>query len=216
MITGGWSWTLRPSERPQRSGGGGGAQEEKVSRASQPLVEGGGRAGGGRGSGGGGWRLRRGRPALGQVGVWVQRRESQNHSESAPRNKLDSARQVPPGRPSCSLSVSDTGRWQSQEEPRGPAGTAQPVPHCGSGGQGVRPREGPPRGLSPGDFSTFHCFCFCFGLFAISWAAPAAYGRSQARGPIGVVATGLHHSHSKAGSKLCLPPIPQLTATLDP
>ena len=37
-------------------------------------------------------------------------------------------------------------------------------------------------------------------LFAISWAAPAAYGDSQARGLIGAVAAGLHHSHSNAGS----------------
>ena len=30
-------------------------------------------------------------------------------------------------------------------------------------------------------------------------AVPAAYGGSQARGPIGVVVAGLRHSHSKAG-----------------
>ena len=37
--------------------------------------------------------------------------------------------------------------------------------------------------------------------FAISWAAPMEYGGSQAMGPIGaigVVATGLHQSHSNA------------------
>ena len=39
---------------------------------------------------------------------------------------------------------------------------------------------------------------FFFCLFAISWAAPAAYGGSQARGRIGAVAS-LHHSHSNAG-----------------
>ena len=33
------------------------------------------------------------------------------------------------------------------------------------------------------------CFCFCFSSFlAISWATPAAYGGSQARGGIGAVA----------------------------
>ena len=57
---------------------------------------------------------------------------------------------------------------------------------------------------------------FFFGLFAISWAAPAAYGGSQARGRIRAVATGLHQSHSKAGSEPRLQPTPQLTATPDP
>ena len=46
----------------------------------------------------------------------------------------------------------------------------------------------------------------CDGLFAISWATPAAYGGSQARGPIGAVATGLRQSHSNAGSELRLQP----------
>ena len=54
------------------------------------------------------------------------------------------------------------------------------------------------------------------GLFAISWAAPAAYGGSQARGLIGAVATHLHHSHSNAGSKPCPRPRSQLTATPAP
>ena len=40
-----------------------------------------------------------------------------------------------------------------------------------------------------------------------------AYGDSQARGGIGAIAAGLYHSHSKAGSELCLEPTPQLTAT---
>ena len=53
-------------------------------------------------------------------------------------------------------------------------------------------------------------FFFCLLSFvvvvvvAISWAAPAAYGGSQARGPIGAVATGLHQSHSSAGFELRL------------
>ena len=41
------------------------------------------------------------------------------------------------------------------------------------------------------------CFLI-YSLFAFSRAAPAAYGGSQARGPIGAVAPGLHHSHRKA------------------
>ena len=57
---------------------------------------------------------------------------------------------------------------------------------------------------------------FFFCLFAFSRAAPAAYGDSQARGPIGAVATGLRQSHSNAGSEPRLQPTPQLTATQDP
>ena len=53
-------------------------------------------------------------------------------------------------------------------------------------------------------------------VVAISWAAPAAYGGSQARGRIGAVATSLRQSHSNAGSEPRLQPTPQLTATPDP
>ena len=56
---------------------------------------------------------------------------------------------------------------------------------------------------------------FFFCLFAISWAAPVAYGGSQARGLIGAVAACLHQSHSNAGSKPRLRPTPQLTAMPD-
>ena len=47
-------------------------------------------------------------------------------------------------------------------------------------------------------------------------AIPAAYGGSPANGPMRAVAAGLHHSHSKAGSKLRLQPTPELTANPDP
>ena len=57
-----------------------------------------------------------------------------------------------------------------------------------------------------------HFFC----LFAISRATPAAYGDSQARGLVGALAAGLHHSHSNMISKPYLKPMPQLTATPDP
>ena len=40
----------------------------------------------------------------------------------------------------------------------------------------------------------FFCFLFCVCLFAFSSAIPAAYGVSQARGRMGAVVTGLHHS----------------------
>ena len=59
------------------------------------------------------------------------------------------------------------------------------------------------------------CNFFFVFFFAISWAAPTAYGGSQARGLIGAVATGLRQSHSNAGSEPCLQPTPQLTATPD-
>ena len=46
-------------------------------------------------------------------------------------------------------------------------------------------------------------------------AAPVAHGGSQARGPIGATAPGLHHSHSKARSELHLYSTPRLTAMPD-
>ena len=55
---------------------------------------------------------------------------------------------------------------------------------------------------------------FFFGLFAFSRAAPVAYGGSQARGLIGVVAAK-PTSHSNSGSEPHLQPTPQLTAMLD-
>ena len=61
-----------------------------------------------------------------------------------------------------------------------------------------------------------HSFFLCVCLFAISWAAPAAYGGSQARGLIGAVATGLHQSHSNMGSEPHLQLTAQLTAAPDP
>ena len=64
-------------------------------------------------------------------------------------------------------------------------------------------------------FFFFVFFWFVVVVVAISWAAPAAYGGSQARGRIGAVATGLRQSHSNAGSEPRLQPTPQLTATPD-
>uniref|UniRef100_A0A8D1M6W5 HPS5-like beta-propeller domain-containing protein n=1 Tax=Sus scrofa TaxID=9823 RepID=A0A8D1M6W5_PIG len=61
-----------------------------------------------------------------------------------------------------------------------------------------------PEGLASIGFLFFLSFC----LFAISWAAPAAYGGSQARGRIGAVATGLRQSHSNSGSEPRLQPTP--------
>ena len=59
-------------------------------------------------------------------------------------------------------------------------------------------------------------FRFPFSSFFFFFFFPTASGTSQARGWIGATATGLHHSHSNAGSKLCLQPTPQLMAMPDP
>jgi len=56
---------------------------------------------------------------------------------------------------------------------------------------------------------------FFFG-FCLFRAPPVALGGSQARGPIGAVAAGLHHSHSHARSEPYLWPTPQLRATPGP
>ena len=45
-----------------------------------------------------------------------------------------------------------------------------------------------------------------FFVFCLFWAAPVAYGGSQARGLIRATAAGLRHSHSSVGSKPRLPP----------
>ena len=57
---------------------------------------------------------------------------------------------------------------------------------------------------------------FIFNFIFIFRAALAAYGSSQARGPIRAVAAGLHCSHSNGESEPCLGPTPQLMATPDP
>ena len=43
-----------------------------------------------------------------------------------------------------------------------------------------------------------------------------AYRSSQARGRIGAIAVGLHHSHSNVGSDPHLQPTPQFMATPGP
>ena len=63
---------------------------------------------------------------------------------------------------------------------------------------------------------SFYYLFIYFCLFFFSRAAPAAYDGSQARGLMGAVAAGLHHSHSNAGSEPHLWTTPQLTATPDP
>ena len=62
---------------------------------------------------------------------------------------------------------------------------------------------------------TLHILRFFF-FFCFFRAAPVAYGGSQDSGRIEAVAASLHHSHSNAGSELCLQPMPQLMAMPDP
>ena len=40
--------------------------------------------------------------------------------------------------------------------------------------------------------------CYSLNFFCLFRTAPTVYGGSQARGPIGAVAAGLHQSHSNA------------------
>ena len=50
----------------------------------------------------------------------------------------------------------------------------------------------------------FILFCFIFFVFCLVRATPAAYGGSQARGPIRAAAAGLRQSHSNADlSSIC-------------
>ena len=56
---------------------------------------------------------------------------------------------------------------------------------------------------------------FVFSFFGLFRVVPMACGGSQASGQIRAVATGLHHSHSNAGSEPHLRPTPQLMAMPD-
>ena len=68
--------------------------------------------------------------------------------------------------------------------------------------------------LNPFYFFKFNLILFF--VFLSFRATPVAYRGPQARGLIRAVAAGLHHSHSNAASKPCLPPTPQPMPTLDP
>ena len=59
-------------------------------------------------------------------------------------------------------------------------------------------------------------FFLFFFFFALSWAAPAAHGGSQARGQVGAVAASLRQSYSNAGCEPHLRYTPQLPAMPDP
>ena len=70
--------------------------------------------------------------------------------------------------------------------------------------------------MTEGGLESLEMCLFFFFFFLLFRATLTACGGSQARGLIGAVATGLHHSHGKAGSEPHLQPTPQLTGTLDP
>ena len=72
--------------------------------------------------------------------------------------------------------------------------------------------QGCPEGQGK-DAQFFSSFLFCFVLFR---ATPTSYGGSQARGRIGAVDAGLHHSHSHTRRERHLQPTLQPTAMPDP
>ena len=65
-------------------------------------------------------------------------------------------------------------------------------------------------------FEFIYLVIYLFIVLLFLWAAPAAYGGSQARGLIGAVAASLGQSHSNTGSAPHLRHTPQLTAMLGP
>ena len=72
------------------------------------------------------------------------------------------------------------------------------------------PLRRPPFAQAP-EYPTVYLF-----IYLLFRAEPAAYGGSQAGGPIGATASGLCQSHSNLGSGPHLQPSPQLMAMLDP
>ena len=62
------------------------------------------------------------------------------------------------------------------------------------------------------DQNNITAFCLFVLSFYLSRATPIAYGGSQAGGPVGAVAAGLHQSHSNAAFEPHLQPTPQLMA----
>ena len=57
---------------------------------------------------------------------------------------------------------------------------------------------------------------YLFIYFCLFRAAQAAYGNSQARGPVGAATASLPQSCGNTGSEPRLRPTPQLMATMDP
>ena len=86
----------------------------------------------------------------------------------------------------------------------------------GMGLRSIKQKEEKQMVLNIHYFAFKYLFIYLF-IYLLFRAAPVAYGGSQARGPVGAVATGLRHSPTvKPDLSLGLQPSPQLTATLDP
>ena len=66
--------------------------------------------------------------------------------------------------------------------------------------------------FAQGDYFISFIYFLAFFFLAVFRAAPAAYGGSRARGLVGAVAAGLHHSHSNARSEPSLQTAPELKA----
>ena len=75
-------------------------------------------------------------------------------------------------------------------------------------------KEGRERGKEEGRQEESEFFFFFFFFFFFLMATPAISGDSRGRGGIQTVAAG--HSHSNAGSELCLRPTLRITAMPDP
>ena len=74
----------------------------------------------------------------------------------------------------------------------------------------------PPQDAACGQSKVKIAAVLFFFFFCLFRATPAAYGGSQARGLIGAIAAGRHHSHRNTRSELHLQLMPQLAATPDP
>ena len=74
-----------------------------------------------------------------------------------------------------------------------------PLTHCA--GPGIEPASWHYRDAADPIESQWELLHMIFFFFFR--ATLAAYGGSQARGQIGAIAAGLHHSHSNSGSEQC-------------
>ena len=104
-------------------------------------------------------------------------------------------------------------RSQACENPK-PGVLLSPLPPMASFPCSMKNRS--PGCLSEGkSWGLFFLFFGFLSFLLFFWAAPVAHGGSQARRPIGAVASSLRQSHSNVGSEPSLRSTPQLTAKPD-